>query len=379
METLPEHSERRAERYRQRELLRGFTGLKRLKGCGAWRARAEHGVPVYVTDEGVAHYGNLQHCASVHACPVCAPRIRQHRADEVRDGAAAWLDQGGGIEFVTVTLPHSEGDRLAPLLKAVRQSWRVVLGGQAWMDDQRDFGVVGTIRALEVNHGPNGWHPHLHVLVFTRRPLHPKERSVFAARIGERWAKAVVSAGYRKPSIRFGSRVVAVSRSEALGDYLSKVYDEQPAERIGLEVARGDLKRARRQQGYRSAFAIAADLAAYGDVGDLELWWEYERATKGVTALRWSKGLRGHIALAAALTDQEVVDQYVGGTIVTEIEPGLWSFIIKRRGVAARLLEIAEHDPGDLCEYLCRLDAQRWASERPPGEVLSEAAGARSR
>ena len=29
-----------------------------------------------------------------------------------------------------------------------------------------ELGIVGTIRSLEVTCGPNGWHPHLHVLIF---------------------------------------------------------------------------------------------------------------------------------------------------------------------------------------------------------------------
>jgi len=364
--------ERRTRRFAARELLRTWSSLRRLRKCGRVVANRESGVGVAISSEGVARFQNLQTCASVHACPVCAPRIRSARASDISDGVAAWLGQGGGVEFLTLTLPHTFGDRLAPLLGLVRMAWRSVLAGGAASAERAAFGIVGNIRALEVNHGPNGWHPHLHVLLFTTRPLYSEERRCLASAIGTRWANTVEKAGHRRPSVSHGSRLVAVSSkaSSNLSRYLSKV--DGPAF-AGMELARGDLKKSRQAAGYRSAFQIAADLERDADYADLSLWWEYESATKGLAALRWSKGLRARLELAAELTDREIVEEVLEGSTVAEIEPGLWYYIAGRRGLAARVLATFEHDVAVGHELLAHLAAERFARERSPRHVLAEA------
>ena len=35
------------------------------------------------------------------------------------------------------------------------------------------MGKIGHIKALEVTHGRNGWHPHYHILIFTHQELPP--------------------------------------------------------------------------------------------------------------------------------------------------------------------------------------------------------------
>lgn len=122
METLPttESTEqatrlrRRADRYVQSDYLGHFSTLSRLRGCGRRRIDAAGPIAVAVAD-GVAHYRNLQRCGSVHACPVCAPKIRAGRADEIERGLRRHLEQGGGAYFVTFTLRHATGMRLKML------------------------------------------------------------------------------------------------------------------------------------------------------------------------------------------------------------------------------------------------------------------------
>ena len=116
---------RRTDRFALREGLWKASEVRRLRSCGRRRIDADRPVQGVVQD-GVAHLTNLQLCGSVHSCPVCAPRIRSERAQEIEAGLGRWLAGGGGCEFITCTTPHDRGDRLAPLLEAVP---RVVVGG----------------------------------------------------------------------------------------------------------------------------------------------------------------------------------------------------------------------------------------------------------
>ncbi len=293
------------------------------------------------TNGGVAHFEGLQTCGSIHACPVCSPKIRASRADEIEAAVTQHLADGGGAQFLTLTLPHDEGDRLQPLLDAVLSSWRRAQRSRGWDAERVQYGVIGRIRAFEVTHGVNGWHPHLHILLFTKRPLAAIERQAWCASIGARWSLAVQSHGYRPPAERYGATMSAVTTSAAVSRYTSKVYDEA-AERswhVGNELARHDLKAARR--GGRNAFAIACDAQETGDAGDVRLWREYERATRGRQAIAWSNGLRARFGVVHK-SDEQLAEEQVGGEVVTMLDGDAWRVVSRRRGGRTAVLDAAE-------------------------------------
>jgi hypothetical protein len=68
--------------------------------------------------------------------------------------------------MLTVTLRHDAGLPLRALRKLVMSAYR---RARQRGTVQRIFKakVRGTIRAVEVTHGSNGWHPHLHILILT--------------------------------------------------------------------------------------------------------------------------------------------------------------------------------------------------------------------
>lgn len=55
-------------------------------------------------------------------------------------------------------------------------------------------------------------------------------------------------------------------------------------------MARGDLKTGR--AGSRTPFQILADYYQTGDTSYRQLWHEYARVSRGLAAVRWSRGLR---------------------------------------------------------------------------------------
>ncbi len=354
---------RRDVRYVQLELLNSLSTLRRLHGCLNGRASADHGVSI-VRKGPRAHFRNVRTCASVHACPCCASKIRNGRAGEIEQAVTAHLAAGGGVLFATFTLPHDVGDRLAALLRAVTTAYTAMVSGAAASAERTLYGVEGSIRALEVNHGPNGWHPHHHVLFLTARPLRYKARKAFERSMWLRWRHQIVKAGYRPPSAQNGCDVRPVWGAAGIADYTAKVYDER---RVGLELARSDLKSGRFTE-HRSAWAVLGDLAAHGDVEDLALWWEYERATKGQRAVRWSKGLKARYGVQL-VTDAAHAAEEVGGVVVAVISGELWPAVCRMRGARLGLLRMAEvdDDPEAVNEYLARIEVEAFGDSIPPG------------
>ncbi|MEU4843287.1 hypothetical protein AB0F99_34150, partial [Nocardia testacea] len=171
-------SARRKLRFRLRSLLREVTTVTRCKGCG-WDPL---GGGIYVktsttTGDGdtppttTAGFGGLETCGRIWLCPVCSAKIRVRRGDEAAEGIGRHLDNGGGAYFCTVTASHSIDDPLATTFQVVTQAWRYLKTGRAYQTEKKRYGIVGDIKAVEVTHGENGWHPHMHVVILTERPL----------------------------------------------------------------------------------------------------------------------------------------------------------------------------------------------------------------
>jgi hypothetical protein len=192
------------------------------------------------------------------------------------------------------------------------------------------YRFVGVVRAIEVTHGCNGWHPHIHAILLIRR-LTTAERDELRAWIAHRWrecVRRVVGAG-GVPTLEDGCDLRECHRA----DYVAK---------LGLELTAPAGKVAR--LGNRSPLAIATDFLSTGDESDLILWQAYASGMRGARMLTWSHGLR----IAAGLrevekTDEEIVEGERGDeTIVAVLEGSDWDDVRDRPTAKLALLIAAE-------------------------------------
>lgn len=231
---------------------------------------------------------------------------------------------------MTLTLPHAAGDKLAKTIELVSDGFRAVNAGRGYAEDRAAFGILGHIRAFEVTHGGNGWHPHLHVIVCVERPASADLADALQARWQARWDKWLRRNGWRASVDKIGVRVDRVRRdAAAVGAYVAKLQEgEKLGRSVGNEITRSDLKSGR--QGSRVPFEILADFGSDGLVDDLDLWHEFQLATKGRSAIRWSKGLRALLLTEEELTDEEIAELEVGGVEIARLTPGLFRKIAGR-------------------------------------------------
>ncbi|ORE39190.1 hypothetical protein BKN49_22580, partial [Pseudomonas aeruginosa] len=156
----------RAERYALKSIVNRLLPTSRTSKCCRWRI-PKKAVQVHrSTEHGKAFYSGLEVCASVWACPVCAAKISERRRAELVTAVALAKSMGLHVKLLTLTVPHGVGDDLPTLLEQIRKSWRSTSTSRAGQKLRKLLGIKGTIRALEVTHGQNGFHPHLHVLLF---------------------------------------------------------------------------------------------------------------------------------------------------------------------------------------------------------------------
>lgn len=334
---------RRETRLAARRVLWAESGLDRLRACGN---RTVGDVALKVSGVGAtrtAGFTGLSTCGSVWACPVCSAKIAAHRQAEIALAVKEAQQRGWDVLLVTLTMRHRAGQRLKSLWDGLGHAWHKVTSGRGWVNDQAAYGVQGWLRVVEATYGDNGWHVHVHALVFVDRracPLIADTPTDLGASMFARWRDALIGRGFAAPLAGSGGLDVRLLTGDAsgLGDYFTKaVYS--PSERAGLEVARGDLKGAR--GGNRTPFRLLEDVVRHGDADDLDTWHEWERASKGRRQLTWSKGLRSQLCPAPELTDLEAAEADQGGDVLLVLNDSrtAWKSLRWHHGTVLTLAE----------------------------------------
>lgn len=352
----------RASRWALRDGVQSITNNRRLVGCGRRATQHNPAIRLVAQDHGlsVAHYSNVQLCGLVHLCPVCSPRIRAERATEINEALARWnaARGNGSIALATLTLPHVWDEPLSALLSLVADGFARLTQGKAWKTLREEFGLAGYIRAHDITHGANGWHPHLHVVLLAEKPISDRAARRLRAALFDQWKAAVVAVGHRAPDRRACSVEVARNAAAVSGYVAQVVAGKNENGRplgVAFEVARGDLKTSR-NTGQRTMWEILGSAVARPTNGttvslaqrrDLALWREWEAASKGVHAIQWSRGLRALAGATDEKTDEEVVAIEIGGDIVYEFrDRNEWRAVVARQGARLRLLRAAERWQG---------------------------------
>ena len=268
-------------RFSQRNKLRRITGVPRVRDCGLALRYNRQFVHLTRDAQGKARYCGLETCRRVWLCPVCAPRISAQRAEVLEAQISEWIAGGGAVWFLTLTFPHDYEDELKVSAKLAAKAFTSVLRGRAAETDRERYDVAGFVRALEVTTGPNGWHPHLHVLVFLNCRRGVRARRAFHSAIFARFARAVVRAGFRTPDIR--NCPIEVVETATVGRYVAK------ANGAAREMTAGHLKRGRGTS--RTPMQLLDD-ALRGGPEALRLWAEYEPGMHRRRQLTYTRQLR---------------------------------------------------------------------------------------
>lgn len=342
----PARRERRRARYRLRRSLWLLTSLKSVRGCGRSLVRGESAVSVNRSGDG-SGYGGLARCSSVSSCPVCSARIRQGRADQIDAAGLEWLNRGGQLAFLTLTMPHDRPDPLEGTLSALKQGWRDVQQNKAFRAAKVGR-LFGQVRAIEVTRGESGWHPHMHILLFLEATVGSDGLDALTGAVTSAWNASILRSGFRSPSAAHGVNVQLVEsrdQGKQLARYLTKVQDDFGAGSwgVGAEMTRGDLKAGKRKAS-RVPFEILANVVETGHAGDLVLWHEYEAAMRGVRVIEPSRGLLDALGVKD-LPDEQIDEWGEDCETVTTISAADWKLVC-RYGADSDILDLVDAGGG---------------------------------
>jgi Replication protein len=109
-------------------------------------------------------------------CPVCAAKTSERRRIELQQIIEKHIEMGGSVYMTTYTISHKRYDDLQDLLQRFLEARRKAKAGRRGQSLKTDFQICGTVSVLEVTWSEaNGWHPHVHELVFCMLPRMDEE------------------------------------------------------------------------------------------------------------------------------------------------------------------------------------------------------------
>jgi hypothetical protein len=259
----------------------------------------------------------------------------------VRAAINAW---SGSVVLITQTVPHKVRDALEPLLAAFTLALRKSKGCKGYTRAQALHGISGSIRALEITDGSNGWHPHAHTILFLNASnvcLEDLRATLFPL-----WESATRRTGFG----RLSPSAFDVQDARAVRQYVTK---------LGTEYEWGahhEVTKAHSKRGRGSSMTPFDMLRSYleipGDGRLLARFAEFAYCFHGKRQLVWSDGLKRRLLGSEGLTDEQV------SASIGECDPVLatitlqeWK-IVRRHNLQGHLLEVIQrHGPLSLWHF----------------------------
>lgn len=327
-------------------------GAHGIKPTNPWRVtfcswRALEDPTVWKADDtGKAHFKGLAVCGSVWTCPVCAAKISQHRAQEIKHACDQHAEQGGSLVMCTLTFSHSREDDLKALIgdskrsRGLRAALRRFRQSRIYRAFKEDTGIYGLVRNLEVTYGDaHGWHPHVHELWFLPYKLSDRALARLKSRLFTAWKDACIKSGLAPPNRKRGIDLLGVISP---AEYMAKMGREQ-SWGVDAEMTRSHIKRG------KFSSLTPFDLLRVASEGGARAgearsrFVEYAHAFHGARQCYWTPGLKDRFGVQE-VTDEDVARREAARShLLTTISKATWKralrFSFDVRGLILRLAE----------------------------------------
>ena len=131
------------------------------------------------------HKSGIVRCNLTWACSNC----RQIALHEKRQQLRFVTEKSkSDLIMLTLTMPHSRSDRLVEMMGTLKKAWNRFRNDRQLKEIQSRYGYDWGVSTIEVTHGKNGFHPHLHVL-FGLKDWQSKALESVSVAIQEIWVR----------------------------------------------------------------------------------------------------------------------------------------------------------------------------------------------
>lgn len=280
----------------------------RVCNCGKLRIDKEMPVDVrYDSDKNRASFGNLQYCGSVWTCPDCSKKVSLAKKELVAEAVTSANAKGMHVAMLTLTIPHYLGDDLKDLLTKMKKAKNYLFtnrNSREWFADQ--FPIVGEITATEVKYSDrNGFHPHLHILLFLDREYQKEDIQRIEGEIYDFWAEKCVKRGLGKPSRKHGVDLKMEKTGEqTFASYIAKWG-------LASELTQSHMKIGKRNMQSLTMWEVLELSQMEASTSDKYsyIFRIYAKAFKGARQIRASNGLLELLGLKDIEEDEDLANQ----------------------------------------------------------------------
>jgi len=301
-----------------------------------------------------AHYGDLQTCGSVWACPVCASIISERRCQMVQEACDIWQkrDCHNSIAMITWTTPHNIRQPLSEVLQIQDQAMRIMKQQPqrnlypVYRTIMEEMCSVGAYTGRENTFGgKNGWHPHRHDLHFMIR-ANRSQLIKWRHSLSTAWAIAFLKAGGDIDNFEaFCSRSVRIDQInpddgyDRISKYITTVEGQKWS--LAREATKGIIKMGK--NGNITPFGML-EAIRHGDPHSLlysAKFWEYTQTMKGKKQFFPTPGLSKFLGVDNK-TDEELIKESAAGDHYAFLTEDQW-FDINALEIKGEVLTITEH------------------------------------
>jgi len=308
-------------RYNKQRQAGHWLPKERVNQCLVRHAPSASDVCVVRSENGNMSYRNLMLCGSVWHCPCCAAKISEVRRSDLVEAVAETKNIGGRVLMLTLTAPHGRDQSCAELVEKLQAARTKFTNRKIWKQFSHAVNLFGSVRALEVTYGQNGWHVHFHVLLFIQANDNGHVIKYWQGKLLDSWISSTAACG------------LVGTNEHGLDLQDDENFAAEYATKWGVEneLTKGHIKKSK---GGYSPFDLLDENV---QVEDFPLdssrrkaaFREYALAFKGKRQLVWSVGLRGLLlSNAEELSDIEIAEKEESGNIVARIQLVDWYKII---------------------------------------------------
>lgn len=302
-------------------------------------------------------FNGLSTCRSVWECPVCSRRVRADYAAVVRRVADQWQQRGGRAYLVSFTVRHAFTDSIAELSPKLAKAWQAMQRGAPWLrfKARRRF---ETVRSIEATWGVNGWHPHVHCVLFVPHGVE-LDLEADADWLHDRWVSCVEKeiGSEFVPNRHHGTDL----RPLKVDDYIVKIGAELTDAAASKKAKNGNL----------TTWEVLA--AAGSDPRMVQVWQEYCVGMRGRRFLTWSRGLKPMRELAESQLESERDAELESQRVVDVLSAREWDSLRSLPDFRCEILLAAAKGLPAVKEVLCEFKELRdWRGNEQKGDGRSE-------
>lgn len=289
-------------------------------------------ISVIKSADNKAYYNNLQSCGNVWLCPVCSNKIAIKRREEVQRIMYHYIGMPGvHIGFLTLTVSHQNHEKFIKVKERLLKGWKAIQQSRQYRELCYKYRHLGDIRNMEVRvNKKNGWHPHLHIAVFSKCNAVKLYR--FGAEIINIWLQY-----HGRNAGSIGQSFSLIYNQKGISNYITKMNELDGKWNAASEMTLSHLKTAKdKDKESYSPFDLLMNLQ---DEWCLKKFKAYAFSIKGTRQLTFSKGVRNmHKLLNGEKTDLQLANEKENGEVVCKIERNLWK-AIARKSLQAYVLQ----------------------------------------